>query len=834
MPVEEPQKIRTELNVSEGAGSNEIGTNDVAGGSSSGSDGGSSSLNADGSSNSGTKPQLDDRYEILGKIGEGGMGTVYKVKDRMLEKVFAIKMVKDELLADKSYVKRFEQEAQGAIGLTHPNIVSVYGHRLNPDGKPYLVMDFYEGESLGQLLEREKRLDVDKMIGIFVQVADALHHAHAKGIVHRDLKPNNILLVRNHDGGLTVKVLDFGIAKIIMASGGATTQGMTQEHQVLGSPFYMSPEQCRADKLDARADIYSLGCVMFETLAGKPPYHADTPIQTLMRHVSSAVPSLDVELGLPEEIKQVVAFCMQKNPADRFQSMQELREDLERVHDGGTPRCAPKLKKLGGRTIYGTVSSTSSGAKSTMIVLAAVLGLSLLFVAYSAWKTSSSSPMATAPTAGAALLGTTLPNDAEGILNTLESVAQKSEPGLNNSFVYKLTPDERRERSSELSWLVDEAIRKLNRVGPSAIPACLKHAASDSMSVRRLTASVLKENQREALPGVVELLINSRNDKLLMLCRELSRMGTPAVQELVKWTSNDGSSKARYALELLTQTYVLSGSPGDFEVGDRQKLEQILLTSPDAQARKFAVILLASTGAQDEAVREAVIKSALNDRNVGVRALSLSSLGAIASSEGTSAANETLKILAQVLETDKDSYARFAAAVAIAVNGTKSESVRPSIQKAVNDRDATVGVAAKTALALLQPLKWGSPERQMLPGTLLPIDTSTSVETIKSKLDIFPNVTRSSFHTYPKNTNDSPGFSVPGLILFVCNDSINENEKGQAVNALINVGQYGVIGIPWVYFHSLNSSSENKYNLRESASVALEKLMDKSLRTVTW
>lgn len=467
-------------------------------------------------------------------------------------------------------------------------------------------------------------------------------------------------------------------------------------------------------------------------------------------------------------------------------------------------------------------------------MIASVLGLALLLVVYSVCKTSSPSTLTTAPTPASAFVGITLPGDPEGILSKLEMVAEKSEPGLNNSFVYKLTPDERRERSSELSWLVDEAARKLNGMGPAAIPACLNHAASDSMSVRRLTARVLKDNQRESLPGVVHLLINTRNDKLLVLSREVTRMGTPAVQELIKWTSNDGSTKSRYALELLTQAYVLSGSPGDFEVGDRQKLEHILLTSSDAQARKFAVILLASTGAQDEAVQEAVIKSALTDKNVGVRALSLSSLGAIASSEGDAAAAETLKILARVLETDKDSYARFAAAVAIGANGPRAECVRQNIQKAVNDRDATVGVAAKTALALLQPLKWDSQERQMLPGTLRPIDSSTSVETIKSKLDIFPSFTRASFHTYPKNTNDSPGFSIPGLILFVCNDSINENEKGQAVNALINVGQYGVIGIPWVYFHSLNSSSENRYNLRESANVALEKLMDRSLRTVTW
>lgn len=827
MTVDEPQKTKTELKVSGDTGLNDAGSNVT---------GSNNNLNVGGSGGSAAGPLLDDRYEILGKIGEGGMGTVYKVKDRILEKVFAIKMVKDELLADKAYVKRFEQEAQGAIGLTHPNIVSVYGHRLNPDGKPYLVMDFYEGESLGQLLEREERLDVDKMIEIFVQVADALHHAHAKGIVHRDLKPNNILLVRNPSGKLTVKVLDFGIAKIIMASGGATTQGMTQEQQVLGSPFYMSPEQCRADKLDARADIYSLGCVMFEVLSGKPPYHADTPIQTLMRHVSSAVPYLDVELGLPQEIKQVVAYCMQKDPADRYQSMQELKEDLERVESGGAPKCAAKLKKLMGRTTYGTVSSTAGGAFSTKTVLLPLL-VFVVFIAGAliAWKTTVSGNLQDAPTPVAALKSIIVPDDdPEAILALVEKTAENSEPGLNDSSFYHLSADERRQRASELNWLVSESTRKLNKVGPSAIPALLKHAASDSMSVRRLTAFVLKEHQTEAVPGIAQLLINSHDQKLLVLCREFSRMGTPAVQEMIKLTSNDGSTKARLALELLAQTYVLSGSPSDFEVGDRQKLEKILLTSPDAQARKFAVILLASTGAQDESVRDAVIKSALTDKVVAVRAMSLSSLGAIASSEGAAAARETLKILGNVLETDKDSYARYAAAVALAANGTKSAVVKQSIQKAVNDRDATVGVAAKTALALLQPLAWKSPERNMLPGTLGSITSSTSVETIKSKLDIFPSIARASFHTYPKATNDSPGFSIPALILFVCNDSIYENEKQQAVNALINVGQYGVIGVPWVYFHSLNSDSETRNGLRESASVALEKLMDTSLRTINW
>lgn len=275
---------------------------------------------------------LEERYEVLCRIGEGGMGNVYKVMDKMLGKVFAIKVLRSDLAKDRNVVSRFKQEALAASRLTHVNLASVYSSGESRTGAPYLVMDFLEGPSLEQLLRKEGHLEPKKALNVFIEICDALEHAHAKGVIHRDLKPGNIILVDNEE---RVKIVDFGIAKVLPKPG-AETLKLTFGEEVLGSPIYMSPEQCRGDQLDIRSDIYSFGCMMYETVCGRPPFVGDNPIKTILKHLNENTASLALRLKdseLPRGFEYIILKCLQKDPEDRYQTVFDLRMDLQNIKD---------------------------------------------------------------------------------------------------------------------------------------------------------------------------------------------------------------------------------------------------------------------------------------------------------------------------------------------------------------------------------------------------------------------------------------------------------------------------------------------------------------------
>jgi serine/threonine protein kinase/tetratricopeptide (TPR) repeat protein len=289
---------------------------------------------------------LDARYEIIETIGEGGMGTVYRARDNVLNKDFAVKVLRNDLAADEAAIRRFEQEAVIASGFTHVNILSVYGHGRTIDGAPYIVMDFLEGESLGQILSREGRLEPFRAINICMQICEALAHAHMQGLIHRDLKPSNIMLINNKQSTDMVKVLDFGIAKV-MPSANRETQNLTQTGELFGSPSYMSPEQCLGCNLDIRSDVYSLGCLMYEMLTGKPPFAGKNPIQTVVKHLNEEAPPLSKaasKLNAPAGLESIIMRCLEKDAELRYQSMDQLRLDLHLIVTGQVPK-QPKKKK---------------------------------------------------------------------------------------------------------------------------------------------------------------------------------------------------------------------------------------------------------------------------------------------------------------------------------------------------------------------------------------------------------------------------------------------------------------------------------------------------------
>lgn len=282
---------------------------------------------------------LADRYEIISEVGRGGMSIVYEARHLLMDKTRAIKMLLSQLMYDQTSKKRFQREAEAASCLEHPNIISVHDFGIAPTGQPYLVMDFLVGESLSDLIKREQRIEQFRAIRIFLQACDALFHAHKKGVIHRDLKSSNLMLVKDDSNNDIVKILDFGIAKLMPASG-KFPQNLTQTGEVFGSPIYMSPEQCLGQTLDERSDIYSMGTMFYEALVGQPPLVGNTIVDTMQMHVATKPESFAAcGVDIHKSLEAVIFKALEKKAENRFQTMEEMFHALVEtyVQSGGTP-----------------------------------------------------------------------------------------------------------------------------------------------------------------------------------------------------------------------------------------------------------------------------------------------------------------------------------------------------------------------------------------------------------------------------------------------------------------------------------------------------------------
>jgi serine/threonine-protein kinase len=276
------------------------------------------------------------RYTILEPVGAGGMAEVYRGRDQLLGREVAVKVLSERFAQDHAFVERFRREAQSAANLNHPNIVSLYDYGSDGDAY-YIVMEFIEGRSLADALKEEGRVLPERAAEIAADVAKALGRAHGQGIVHRDIKPGNIMLTSS---GQT-KVTDFGIAR---ALGGDGEQTMTQTGMVIGTAAYLSPEQAQGNPVDARSDIYSIGIVLYEMLAGNAPFAGDTPLSIAYKHVREDPPPLTTAaLEVPPALASIAMKALAKNPENRYASAQEMQEDLERFTGGQTVLATPML-----------------------------------------------------------------------------------------------------------------------------------------------------------------------------------------------------------------------------------------------------------------------------------------------------------------------------------------------------------------------------------------------------------------------------------------------------------------------------------------------------------
>lgn len=275
-------------------------------------------------------PVLAAKYEISCRLGEGGMGTVYRGIHRGMEREVAFKVLKGSLSNTPEHQLRFRKEAQLISALKHPNIVSIFAMDITEDGLPYIVMEYLDGRPLSDLIKEKGSLGYRQALPLFIQVCAALEHAHSRGIVHRDLKPSNLVVTQNTDGAQLVKVVDFGIAKALQG------ESVTQTNVVLGSAFYLSPGQCAGRAADTRSDIYSLGCTLFEALSGRPPFVGDSFYETIQLIDSQPTPRVsdfNPATDAPEALQQVIERCLQKDADDRYASIADLRRDLENVLD---------------------------------------------------------------------------------------------------------------------------------------------------------------------------------------------------------------------------------------------------------------------------------------------------------------------------------------------------------------------------------------------------------------------------------------------------------------------------------------------------------------------
>jgi serine/threonine protein kinase len=288
---------------------------------------------------------LGGKYQIIDLLGRGGIGAVYRVRQVFLNIDMALKLLDSDKAADTSQIRRFEQEAKAAYALNHPGLVKVHDFGLLETGQPYLVMDLVEGETLAAYLKRAGALSPVDINAIFSQVCFALSYAHSEKVVHRDIKPSNIMLIRgmSRDTEGSVKVIDFGLAKWLTE--GEAMQGLTRTGEVMGSPIYMSPEQCSGGSLDHRSDIYSLGCVLFEALTGTPPFIGETSLRTMMLHQTGTAPTLrEASLGrqFPPALEDMVAKMLAKSPADRYQDLGVVGHELAFVCLGSDRAIEPK------------------------------------------------------------------------------------------------------------------------------------------------------------------------------------------------------------------------------------------------------------------------------------------------------------------------------------------------------------------------------------------------------------------------------------------------------------------------------------------------------------
>jgi serine/threonine-protein kinase len=310
---------------------------------------------------------IADRYEVISELGRGAFGGVYLARHLSLNNMVALKVLHGHLVSEEENIVRFKREAEATCRLRQSNIASVFDFGVLPDGRPYMVMEHLQGSSLATLLESEGAMEPARCIPLFMECCDALHYAHSRGLLHRDIKPDNIFVTRDIDGQEHVKLLDFGLSKALFGEQ-MDVSSLTGSGYALGTPWYMSPEQCTSSPLDGRCDIYSLACTMYETLSGKRPVNGKNLYETLHAHLHEIPPPINCDPlhpKIPPALEAVVMRGLAKNPDDRFASARDYKQAIEAAMTRTAASVVPSTRAANVYSVAPAPASAPGGSAAT-------------------------------------------------------------------------------------------------------------------------------------------------------------------------------------------------------------------------------------------------------------------------------------------------------------------------------------------------------------------------------------------------------------------------------------------------------------------------------------
>lgn len=582
----------------------------------------------------------NEQYKILELIGQGGMGSVYRAQDIKLLKDVAIKLIRPELATDQTALKRFYQECAALSQLNHPNIVAVYAIHATAGGAPYLVMAYINGESLGSAIKNLGKMDASRALSIFSDIGEALQYAHSRGVIHRDLKPNNILL----DPAGSAKVVDFGIAKVAGKGSGETVTGLTQMGDMFGTPAYMSPEQCEGEPLDVRSDIYSFGCVMYETLSGSPPFSEANPFKLMTKHVNEKAPSLE-PLGINRSVSKIVAKCLEKKPESRYQTVDELMQDLNLVRNSKEPLHVhkkaspiPKVKLTPERFFKGLA-----------VVLAVML---VTYATYIVSRPAVSTGQALLTGTGSYLV----PAPVELISMSNKPIVEKpvlKKPPSYPEKPYKpitappLTEEEKaayRKLLYEVTPTQKDTLEPFLEEGNHVVPFLLDEIKSPDHTIARASSVILTEMGPTVLPGLIEDLKLDSNRWIGDAIKSMGDTSVAALEPLL--TNSDPQIRTRAVATIY-------GAIDDAILPEKlsSMFMWLAVNDPEATVREKASAALTKSP-QNEDVNKILSYNALNDPSLLVRTAAIQAFAGVASREGDTS-KPTLEVFGWLMQKEE-------------------------------------------------------------------------------------------------------------------------------------------------------------------------------------
>lgn len=560
-------------------------------------------------------------YVIKKLLGAGGMGQVYLARHKGLDRDVALKVLATNHITEKAWW-RFEAEAKTVAGLDHPSLVRVTDLGVHEGKFPYYAMDYVDGESLESVIRKLGPMVWQRALPLFKQVADGLAFAHAKGIVHRDLKPANILVVGAESGSPQIKILDFGLAKLSQMD--PENMRLTSTGEIFGSPYYMSPEQCLGNTVDARSDIYSLGCTLYECLTGSPPYTGDHALAVLSKHQLAEIPSLSNALpkgSYPHGLNGVLSRMMAKDPGMRYQSMNALAYDLASISNGDhSPE--PLSDTIKRKILSNTFSQKKIAGKTAEVSGWIILGAAIICFA------PVIQGMLTMPSVPSILgRGWTVPPP---MVATPEAIYQRVADAWAGYEVVSRHGDsvQSEQRRKEAIRIEQECVKQLQDMGASAIPAsleALQRQGRDAVVTQNVALKVLMHNEEQWIEPIFDELDRVQKDPArALLCRPLEGQ-MPAVREYILKSLNvKGAEHDRMINIMYNMVRDFGGGAASYRFLLDEPLQERLASELEHEQKVPAmriklVTLLNSTNHVDDATVDIVANLLAHDRDAEVR-----------------------------------------------------------------------------------------------------------------------------------------------------------------------------------------------------------------------